>query len=238
MPMGMRLALRAAIPVVAAFGLLATLDRPHASAQTIRPVIAEYQLKARGRFELVNDTLVPLNVVLEPKSFSLAEDGTPTFRPLDSGIRLKLSSMSFRIPPQQTYYVFYEASADQYPAWFTVYATFAGLPQQAGLNVQIELPHTVYLVQKEPLEKSTVHVREAKFLRGSQRVQVELENTSDRLGRVLRVEVAGRGSRNFHPGFPLMPRSRRRVEIEWVRAEAPEHLRIQFNRFEVEERLE
>ena len=103
---------------------------PCLAAQTVRPVIAEYSQKARGRFDLVNDTALPLNVVLEPKSFSISDEGSPTFRPLDKSIHLKLSQMSFRIPPKQTYYVFYEATADTYPAWFVIYATLAGLPER------------------------------------------------------------------------------------------------------------
>lgn len=208
-----------------------------ARAQTIRPVIAEYTEKAQGRFDLVNESLVPLNVVLEAKSFSLAEDGSPTFRPLDKEMHLKLSAMSFRIPPQQTYYVFYEATADWYPAWFTVYARFAGLPQQSGLTIQVELPHTVYLLQKQPLEKSAVQLRVAEFVKDSKRVRVELENGSDRLGRVLQAEVIGNRARAAHPGFPLMPRSRRRFEIAWDQAEPPQKLLIRLGKFVLEESL-
>jgi hypothetical protein len=208
-----------------------------AAGQTIRPVIAEFPEKAQGRFDLVNDSLVPLNVVLEAKSFSLTEDGSPTFRPLDKEIHLKLSAMSFRIPPQQTYYVFYEAKADRYPAWFTVYARFAGLPQQSGLTIQVELPHTVYLLQKEPLEKSAVQLRTAEFVKDSKRVRIELENTSDRLGRVLQAEVIGIRARASHPGFPLMPRSRRRCEIAWDQAEPPQKLLIRLGKFALEESL-
>ena len=60
-------------------------------AQAIRPVIAEYNEKARGRFDVVNDSLIPLNVVLEAKSFTVIEDGSPAFRGLDANIHLKLS---------------------------------------------------------------------------------------------------------------------------------------------------
>jgi hypothetical protein len=209
-----------------------------AAAQTIRPVIAEFPEKAQGRFDLVNDSVVPLNVVLEAKSFSLSEDGSPTFRALDKEIHLRLSAMSFRIPPQQTYYVFYEATADRYPAWFTIYARFAGLPQQSGLTIQVELPHTVYLLQKEPLEKSAVQLRTAEFVQHSKRVRVELENSSDRLGRVQQAEVSGSRARALHPGFPLMPRGRRRFEIPWDHAEAPQKLVIRLGKFVLEESLQ
>jgi hypothetical protein len=203
-------------------------------AQTIRPVIAEYQEKARGRFDVVNDSLVPVNVVLEAKSFSVAQDGSPTFRPLDKDIHLKLSQMSFRIPPQQTYYVFYEATADRYPAWFVIYAAFSGLPQQSGLNVQVELPHTVYLLQKQGLQPADVQVAHAEFSPGSRQIQIEIANTGDRLGRVAEVEARSDREKAVHPGFPLMPRSHRRVRLDWKAGGAPRRVTVRFRNFKVE----
>jgi len=202
-------------------------------AQTVRPVIAEYEQKARSRFELVNDSLVPVNVVLEARSFDVTEDGLPVFRPLDKSTHLKLSSMSFRIPPQQTYYVFYEASADRYPAWFVIAATFAAAPRQTGLNVQVELPHTVYLLQKEPLAKSDVRVLTAEFIPRTRQVKIELQNTSNRLGRVQEVEVVGGQARAYHPGFPLLPGARRRLQIRWDSPEPPAKFAIRFRKFEI-----
>ena len=73
-----------------------------AMGQTVRPVIVEYQSAAKGKFELVNDSLTPLNVVLEPKSFTITDDGTGVYGPLDANIHLQLSAMSFRIPPKQS----------------------------------------------------------------------------------------------------------------------------------------
>lgn len=55
-------------------------------AQTLQPVVVEYREKARGKFEIINDTLFPLNVVLEPKSFSISVEGHPSFRPLDEDV--------------------------------------------------------------------------------------------------------------------------------------------------------
>src|SRR6266536_2469949 len=43
---------------------------------------------AKGRVEYVNDSLTPLNVVLEHKSFSVSETGATRYRPLDVGRRL------------------------------------------------------------------------------------------------------------------------------------------------------
>jgi hypothetical protein len=98
--------------------------------------------------EYVNDSLTPLNVVLEAKSFTVSEDGEIDYRPLDPNIHLKLSTTSFRIQPKQTYYVFYEASAPPNPAWFVIYASFSGFPFRTahGMNVRLQLPHTVTFV--------------------------------------------------------------------------------------------
>src|SRR5205809_7956456 len=99
------------------------------SAQTVRPVINELVGNpVKGRVEYVNDSLTPLNVVLEAKSFTVSETGEITYRALDPDIHLKLSTTSFRIQPQQTYYAFYEASSPQSPSWFVIYAAFSGFP--------------------------------------------------------------------------------------------------------------
>jgi hypothetical protein len=62
---------------------------PASAAQTITPVIMEYTGKAGGRFELTNDTLTPMAVVLEPRSFSIGPDGKGLFRALDPGHPLR-----------------------------------------------------------------------------------------------------------------------------------------------------
>lgn len=213
------------------------LSVPPLPAQTVRPVVVEYRGKARAKFEVVNDTIFPLNVVLEPKSFTVSVDGEPSFRPLDDSIQLRLSAMSFRLPPQQTYVIFYEARAERLPAWFVIYCTFAGFPRQSGLNVQVELPHTVYLVQKQSLKKPDVHVAVAEFHAPTRRVLIELENTSPLLGRVLRAEARSRDHARSSGGFPFLPQSRRRLEIPWDAEDPPQKLMLRFQGFMIEQQL-
>ncbi len=124
---------------------------PAARAQTISPVIVEYREKGRGSFQLRNEQLVPLDVVLEPRSFSVDLEGRPIFRPLDPEIHLRLSKMSFRLAPQQTYTIFYEATAEQLPTWLTIYATVTTPGPTGPLKVALRLPHTVYLLSRRPL---------------------------------------------------------------------------------------
>src|SRR5438477_6059766 len=163
-----------------------------AVTQTVRPLINELSNPAKGRVEYVNDSLTPLNVVLEAKSFSVSETGEISYRPLEANIHLKLSTTSFRIQPQQTYYVFYEASTEPSPAWFVIYANFSGFPFRTaqGMNVRLQLPHTVYLLPKQQAEKADVRVVRAELDTTDNKVLLEVENTGDNFGRVLQTQLA------------------------------------------------
>jgi hypothetical protein len=207
-------------------------------AQTVRPAVVEYSEHARGKFELVNETLFPLTVVLEPRGFHVERTGELIEEPLDTArMQVKLSAMSFRIPPRETYTVFYEATAKAFPAWFVIASTLTGARTQTGLNVRIELPHVVYMLQPQPLRRSDVAIRAFEFDSTSKRVRVELENTGASLGRVLSSEVSVDGKKATAGGaFPLFPYSRRRLEIPWSDDLTPEKLVLRFANFIVEER--
>jgi hypothetical protein len=55
-------------------------------AQTIQPLIVEYNGKAGGKFQVTNNTLESMAIVLESKSFSLDDKGWATYRKLGDGI--------------------------------------------------------------------------------------------------------------------------------------------------------
>lgn len=208
-------------------------------AQTIRPAVTEYPVQARGKFELVNETLFPMTVVLEPRGFRVDESGELSDLPFDTAnVELKLSAMSFRIPPLASYTVSYEARAKQLPAWFMVLSSMTGARTAAGLNVRLELPHVVYLLQKEALRREGVVVHGFSFDTAARKAILELENTSGSLGRVLASELSGPGRGGATPfgGFPLFPHSRRRVAVPWNRDEAPDRVRLRFSHFMLEER--
>lgn len=224
-------------------GILALALSAAAIAQTVRPVISELGNPAKGRVEYVNDSLTPLNVVLEAKSFTVSENGELSYRPLDPNIHLKLSATSFRIQPQQTYYVFYEASAPPSPAWFVIYASFSGFPFRTaqGMNVRLQLPHTVYLLPKQRAEKADVRVVRAEFDAADNKVLLEVENTGDNFGRVLQTQLADGKKKQDAPGFPIFPHSKRILEVPLDakphRDTVPTEVSFQFDNFKVEERL-
>lgn len=207
-------------------------------AQTVRPAVVEYPEQARGKFELVNETLFPLTVVIEPRGFHVEPSGDLVEEALDTArIHVKTSAMSFRIPPRETYTVFYEATAKSFPAWFLISSTLTGARTQTGLNVRIELPHVVYMLQREPLRRGDVAVRAFEFDSATKRVRVELENTGPSLGRVLSSEVSTSGRKSTPGGaFPLFPFSRRTLEIPWSEALTPDKLVLRFANFTMEER--
>lgn len=220
-----RLASRVAAGVL---GLVAATDM---WSQTISPVIVEYNGEARGTLQVMNNTLSPLNVVLEPMSFTVDSSGTPVYGPLDSAVHLKLSSTSFRLGPRETYSVFYEASAMRLPAWFTVYATISDARRSSGIKIATRLPHTVYLLTKQRLTRDSLTVSPPAFT--GKEVAAAVENRSQTLGRLQEVQVVSASGTKSYPGFPLFPGYRRALRLEWDRPEPPARVHLKFEKFEM-----
>ena len=202
-------------------------------AQSVSPPIAEYQEKARSSFQLQNPSIFPMTVVLDVRGFTITEAGEVLDIPLDtSRVRVKLSEMSFRIQPRGSRTVFYEASSDSLPAWFNILSAMSGAKTENGLNVRILLPHVVYLNQKQSLRKEDVAIRAFELDSTLKRARVQLENLSGNLGRVSQVTISnGHSTSPPSGGFPLMPRKRRWVEMEWQGSSSPIHLVARFSRF-------
>jgi hypothetical protein len=206
------------------------------SAQSVSPPIAEYQERARSSFQLQNASIFPITVVLEVRGFSINENGEVMDVPLDtSRIHVKLSEMSFRIPPRGKRTVFYEATGDSLPAWFNILSAMTGAKTQSGLNVRILLPHVVYLNQKQPLKKQEVAVRDFVFDSATKKARIRLENLGPNLGRVLQLSV-GSSDKMGPPGaaFPLLPRSRRWAELDWGGDDPPTRLVLRFAHFSID----
>jgi|SRR5882762_2308284 len=117
-------------------------------AQQISPVAQEAKgPRARGEITVTNQGVVPMAVVLEPVSLSAA-NGKPTWLPLH-GVSLKLSEQSARLGPKQTRAISYDATCQQLPCAFTVFAKFVGGHTSQGVAVAIHLPSTIYVCEKK-----------------------------------------------------------------------------------------
>jgi hypothetical protein len=238
-----RILLKNALWLLAA-ALCILLPASECLAQTVRPLINELGNPAKGRVEYVNDSLTPLNVVLEAKSFSVSERGEISYRSLDPDIHLKLSTTSFRIQPQQTYYVFYEATSPKIPAWFVIYAAFSGFPFRTaqGMNVRLELPHTIYLLPKGTVERADVIISRAELIPSENKAVVEVENRGENFGRVFETQLLYEKKKQEAPGFPVFPHSKRMLEIPLEqKAEGenvPIEVALQFQMFKIEQKLQ
>jgi hypothetical protein len=212
---------------------------PPALAQTISPVIVEYADKADGRFQVYNDADIPLTVVLEPHSFTVDSTGKAIFRKLDPGLHVQLSTTSFHLAPKQTYYVFYKATTEAHPNWFCIYATVTGPLSASGLKLAIELPHTVYLVGRKPLDQSQVSWNRAEISTegGKRLVTAEVENHGAEFSRIQEVEVTSTSGKETFAGFPLFPGQRRDIELDWDQPGVPQRIVLKFQRFKIESSL-
>jgi hypothetical protein len=207
-------------------------------AQVVSPVIVEYKEKAEGKLQLTNNTQMPLVVVLEAKSFSITPEGRGVYRPLDTNIHLQLSSTSTRLQPGQSFFVFYKAKGDALPGWFTIFSTFSQPRHEKGVDVRVMLPHTVYLYQKQKMQKSDIQIKEVTYVPETHKVVCDLENISANLGRVQSVIASGPHSEATSGGFPLLPGSPRHLEMEWKGAKPPKKIEFAFENFTLDHPVE
>lgn len=221
-----------AIPLL--LPLLLATQVVRVAAQSVSPPITEYRgAKARGSFVVGNQTLYPLTVVLSPKGFKVNEEGDLTDVPLDTArVKLKLSTLSFRLQPRQSYTVFYEVQADTVPYWFNIWSGVTGSKTESGINLRIELPHVVYLNQKEKLRDTDVTIRWVHYRPADKQIVVEFGNTSPRLGRVQSITASAEKAKSQEAaGFPLFPQTVRRMRMPWPDSLPPQKIEARFDGF-------
>lgn len=186
------------------------------SAQTVQPALVEVTVGKPsafidGHFDVTNDSLVPMAVVLEPKSFSIGRDGTARFRSLDAGVQLQLDVNSVRLAPRQRRTIYYRVKAAAYPVWFSVYANFMPLVHGPGVQMQLEMPHTVYLLPNAKL--APVAVSFLSLSRDGSVLHGVMQNRSATMVRVLSVQAVGAHAKQAGSGFPLLPGGEREFDL-------------------------
>lgn len=206
--------------------------------QAVRPVIVQHKGKVfRGKVELVNDGVVPMNVVVEPKSFKVSQEGELSFQPLNPDLQVKLSTMGARIPPKQTQIVFYEVRAETLPAWLVIYSTFALKPPDLGIGVRVQLPHVVYLNQEDPLKEQDIRVSVPGFDPGKGKLSLVVENNSPKLGRLQEVTLSNDKEKQVYGGFPMFPDYQRHIDLPWKQEQPPTKIALRFDKFHVEQTI-
>ncbi|HLK33239.1 MAG TPA: hypothetical protein VKT29_09130 [Terriglobales bacterium] len=100
--------------------------------------------------------------------------------------------------------------------------------------IQVQLPHTIYLLPKRRLQKAELSIVRAEYLPQSKKVVLRVANAGNAFGRVLEADVDGGKAKASEGGFPLFPNSQRQVEISWQSASVPRRLVLHFDRFTME----
>jgi hypothetical protein len=130
--------------------LLFLILAPAIHAQTISPVISEGKgPRVRGEFQVTNNQLVPMAVVVQPYSMTVGTDGKPIYRPVDPGVDIKLDSNSARLSPKQSYAFGFEIKCAALPCTINFDAVLTGLHTKDGLAIALHMPSVFYLCQKQ-----------------------------------------------------------------------------------------
>jgi hypothetical protein len=227
---------RTTFAAVCVAGALASAPASRATSQTVSPSIVQMVGRARTSLVISNDGLYPLAAILELRGFSVDSVGNIQFTQLDtSRIHVALSAMSARLGAKQRITVFYDASATQLPAWFAIVVGFSAGRPQPGLNVRMEVPQFVYLVQPAKLEPGDVAVRRAEYDSTTRHVSVVVANTSGKYGRALQVSLAtARGRPRVFDACPIFPHSQRWFDVLWTHADIPVRVALRFDGFAIE----
>ncbi len=182
--------------------------------QSVAPPIAEYRGKADGMYELKNDGDAAMAVILEVHGFTVDENGNLGYASLDPQVKVELKESSFVIPPHESHYVFYKAQGERANGWFTILSSMTrAVPVRNQMRINFVLPHVVYLYQKKRLKKEDVAVR---VLKGDKEGEylVEVENHTDKLGRVEGISTQGFEEKAENGGFPVFPNYTRRLILQ------------------------
>ena len=64
-----------------------------------------------------------------------------------------------------------------------------------------------------------------------------LANNSTKLGRAQEWQISGKETKTVNPGFPLLPQSERRLELDWNSPNPPGVFLVRFEHFILQEEL-
>ena len=208
----MRLSTRSAQLTTIAAILLVFVLAISAVGQTVSPPIAEYRGKASGMVELRNDGDFPLAAIMEVKGFTVDEKGVLLYTALDPKIDVEFGASSFVIPPHQSHFVFYKTKSELPQCWFAFLTTLTRAnADKHTMKVNFILPHVVYVYQKPKLKRADVNVTLLSGEDGA--VKLQIDNKSEKLGRVQSVETHGFEKNLMLGGVPIFPVKQRFVEF-------------------------
>jgi hypothetical protein len=116
-----------------------------------------------------------------------------------------------------------------------LYFEFSGFPTKdhSGLNVQLELPHTVYLLPKASVKREELEAS-ATFNSNTKKITINTYNKGTTVARVLMTYADQRGHKEQGFGFPVYPQKHRIAEMPWNGSTPPEKITLEFENFKIE----
>jgi hypothetical protein len=138
-------------------GLVLTFAVAPLRAQTVGPIISQVYVRGgkpvRGSFTVTNNGVQKVAVMFQAQSFAVDKDIQTTFRPLDAGIHVTMSS-STSLAAKESRQIDYEVTADHYPVALTIYSAMIVGRRDDGMAVRVLLPHNLYACSKEQKYKA------------------------------------------------------------------------------------
>jgi hypothetical protein len=210
-----------------------------AQAQTVSPIVAEFQAKkdvgptAEGQIVVRNDGLQPLIATLDPMSFNVTSgEGKQSFYPLDETVSVHFDSSSAKIPPKGEHIFSYRATCKVAPCWYLTFVSMMNLrPKgESSIAVALHIASTTYIYGKTPVRKDEV----AFSWQGS---DLHVLNNSRECVRGASLEAHFSDGRvQKFKSFPMFPKGYAGEERTFRFSTKPSYVTLKFPKFTLDSR--
>jgi len=181
-----------------------------------------------------------MNVSVEAVNFEVGTDRKVVRAGLDPHTHVKFSRSGIRIGPKDSVHVFFDASADTYPAWFMIYATFMSANPHSGIKNALMLGHPVYMYQKESIPQGDITLKKVTFDPATHMLRVFIENHGDKLARPVMSFPQLRDNQYRLTLYPVFPRKTTTTyfdlsKLDVLKDVVPKTVVVEFDRFKLTE---
>jgi hypothetical protein len=206
--------------------LLMSFANCFARAQRLSPVIAEFDKKARGSFQVENLGEAPKIVSCKATGFRVDEHGAPIPGQLDNSLHVRIASERTELAPRTTRQISFDATPAQLPAWFMVSCKFIPVQRGSGLTIAMVL-NSIVIIHGGAFNSSDITISAS---HSGSKVTLEVRNQGNGLVRVDSCEVSGRKAKSTLNTFLLFPHQTRIAETNWNDADTPKIAKVRIGR--------
>ena len=151
---------------------------------------------------------------------------------LDTDVHLDLSAKSFPGGAEAVSTPCFIRRSDAHaPTWFTIYASIISNARAGSMNVVIDLPHTVYLLDRETPSANDIVFRPGEKAEAVHQVSVVVENKSPEFTRVSEIDISSATEQQSYPGFAFCPAQARILHLDRTKSDPPKNIELRFKKF-------